>query len=604
MRDPRRDVGPRAGGRRAARRTVVLAAAVFLVAWLGACARQEVTGATDTLRPNALLPQQNTSQVAAGDDDAEEYPDGRVNRSSTRLELVDGTYNQVVGLRFAGVLVPQGVTVTGAYVQFTSTKSQAGATSLSIVGQASDDAASFTSHSTDITSRPRTAASVPWTPDAWASGDAGAAQQTPDLAPILGEIVDRPGWQAGNAVVLMVSGNGVRTAWSYDGNPPAAATLVIDYLLEDSPPSVDAFDATPNPVNLGSSTTFQWAVSDPQGQALSCDLDVDGDGVVDFHYDDCTATTSQSYRYPAGGSYHALFTVTDSDNAVDRSDIWVTVNESLVVAAAGDIACRTTSSKWNGGLGNKKYCHELYTSDEVLDMQPDAVFVLGDNQYEDGSFEQYMASYDPSWGRVKELTFPSVGNHEYLTADAAGYFQYFGDVAGDPSKGYYSFDLGNWHFVVLNSNCSRAGGCSAGRPQEKWLREDLAAHPTACTLAYWHHPLYSSGKIGGRTWTQDIWQALQDYGADVVLNGHDHNYERFAPQDAYGNYDPTGLREFVVGTGGKNYTTLGTPQPNSEVFESGTYGVLRLDLQPTSYSWEFVPEAGRTFTDSGSQACN
>jgi hypothetical protein len=212
-------------------------------------------------------------------------------------------------------------------------------------------------------------------------------------------------------------------------------------------------------------------------------------------------------------------------------------------------------------------------------------------------------AYDPSWGRFLSTTFPSVGNHEYLTPNADGYYTYFGAAAGDPAKGYYSFDIGTWHVVVINTNSSKAGGCRAGSPQEKWLRQDLAASTATCTLAMWHHPRFSSGAIGGRDWSLDMWAALQEAGAEIVLTGHDHNYERFALQDAWGAADPTGLRQFVVGTGGKNHTSLATVQPNSEVRRSGTFGVLKLNLHPTGYDWEFVPEPGENFTDVGSQAC-
>ena len=229
----------------------------------------------------------------------------------------------------------------------------------------------------------------------------------------------------------------------------------------------------------------------------------------------------------------------------------------------------------------------------------------------------FAAAYEPSWGRVRGLTHPAVGNHEYLTGSttdphtdcdptgmAAGYFGYFGAAAGDPYRGYYSYDLGAWHVVVLNSNCPEAGGCGAGTPQETWLRQDLAAHPTACTLAYWHIPLWSSGGRAARNITDLAW-ALYDYGAEVVLAGHDHIYERFAPQDPSGAADPDrGLRAFVVGTGGANHTTIETVAPNSVARNADTFGVLRMVLHPTGYDWSFVAEAGGSFHDSGSADCH
>jgi hypothetical protein len=185
--------------------------------------------------------------------------------------------------------------------------------------------------------------------------------------------------------------------------------------------------------------------------------------------------------------------------------------------------------------------------------------------------------------------------------DAAGYFDYFGELAGTPGEGYYSYDLGDWHIIALNSIIQ----VSAGSPQEQWLRSDLAAHPAVCTLAYWHYPLFSSGIVhGGDPSMRPLWQALYDYGADVVLTGHEHNYERFAPQDPQGNADPVrGIREFVVGSGGRSHYGFGAPVPNSEARNGDTYGLLKLTLHLTSYSWEFIPEPGKTFTDSGNAPC-
>jgi hypothetical protein len=243
----------------------------------------------------------------------------------------------------------------------------------------------------------------------------------------------------------------------------------------------------------------------------------------------------------------------------------------------------------------------------LLDGIEGTVFTLGDNVYDTGTASQFTNCYDPTWGRHKSRTRPSPGNHVYYTANATGYFNYFGSAAGDPTKGYYSYNLGFWHIVVINSNDScNIISCAAGSAQEQWLRVDLAGSGAACTLAYWHHPRFSSGNShGNNPAMQAIWQALYDFGADVVLTGHEHNYERFARQDAAGAADPAhGIREFVVGTGGKSHYGFGVPKPNSEVRNGDTYGVLKLTLHPTSYDWEFVPIAGQTFTDSGSESCH
>ena len=285
-----------------------------------------------------------------------------------------------------------------------------------------------------------------------------------------------------------------------------------------------------------------------------------------------------------------------------------------VIAAAGDIACDPTSSSFNAGNGTSGSCRQKYTSDLLVNGGYAAVLALGDNQYYCGGYQALLQSYDLSWGRVKSITRPAVGNHEYLTsggtgctsanAGAAGYFQYFGAAAGNPSQGYYSYDIGAWHLIALNSNCSSAGGCGASSPQGQWLEADLTAHTNICTLAYWHIPLFSSGGRASSN-TQSIWQTLYNHNADLILSGHDHIYERFAPQTPSGALDTVrGLREFIVGSGGANHTSLASIFANSEVRNVDTYGILKLTLHPTSYDWQFVPEAGKTFTDSGNTLCH
>lgn len=287
-----------------------------------------------------------------------------------------------------------------------------------------------------------------------------------------------------------------------------------------------------------------------------------------------------------------------------------------VIAAAGDIACDPSNSSFNAGNGTSNSCRQKYTSDLLVNSNPplSAVLPLGDIQYYCGGYQAFVQSYHPTWGRVKSITRPVVGNHEYLTAGgtgctinndgAAGYFQYFGAAAGDPAKGYYSYDIGTWHLVALNSNCGDAGGCGSTSPQGKWLAADLAAHTNYCTLAYWHIPLFSSGGRAAAN-TRSIWQTLYKYDVDVVLNGHDHIYERFAPQTPDGVLDlARGIRQFTVGSGGSNHTSITTIAANSELRNTTTYGVLKLTLHPTSYDWKFVPEAGKTFTDAGTANCH
>ena len=264
-----------------------------------------------------------------------------------------------------------------------------------------------------------------------------------------------------------------------------------------------------------------------------------------------------------------------------------------VLVGAGDIAsCQSSGDE---------------ATAKLIERMPDAtVFTLGDDVYEDGTATEFADCYDPTWGRFKARTHPAVGNHEYYTPGASGYYVYFGAAAGDPSKGYYSYDLGQWHVVVLNSECGQVGGCGPTSPMVGWLKSDLAAYPAVCTLAYFHKPLFSSGSEHGKDpRMRPIWDALYDGDADVVLNGHDHDYERFAPQTPDGVADPAqGIREFVVGTGGRSLYAFLPPKPNSQVRNVNTYGVLKLTLHPDSYQWKFVPVAGKTFTDSGSGECH
>jgi fibronectin type III domain protein/calcineurin-like phosphoesterase family protein len=291
-----------------------------------------------------------------------------------------------------------------------------------------------------------------------------------------------------------------------------------------------------------------------------------------------------------------------------------------VIATAGDIACDPASSSYNGGNGTSSACRQKYTSDLLVNGGFTAVLPLGDNQYYCGSLTAFNSAYDPSWGRVKGITDPTTGNHEYLTSggsggstgcdssnnNAAGYFNYFGAAAGDPTKGYYSFDIGSdWHLIALNSQCSHAGGCGTGTAQYTWLQNDLAAHAGECILAYWHIPLFSSGGRAAAN-TKPFWNLLYNAHADINLTGHDHIYERFAPQDPNGNLDSAnGIREFIVGTGGANHTSIVSIAPNSVVHDNTTFGVLELTLHQGSYNWQFVRAAGNgTFTDSGSAACH
>lgn len=238
--------------------------------------------------------------------------------------------------------------------------------------------------------------------------------------------------------------------------------------------------------------------------------------------------------------------------------------------------------------------------------QSGTLLTLGDTVYEDGTPSQFRKCYEPNWGAFRPRTRPVAGNHDYEQKGAPGYHAFFGPQAGETGRGWYSYDLAGWHLVALNSNCEAVGGCQAGSAQEQWLRADLAAHPAPCTLAYWHHPRFSSGtKHGSDPRVAGLWEALFDAGADVVLAGHEHNYERFAALDPTGTLDPdTGIREFVVGTGGRSHYGFGSPLPGSEARNSDTFGALRIALRPDGYDWRFLPVRGASFSDAGSGACH
>ena len=303
----------------------------------------------------------------------------------------------------------------------------------------------------------------------------------------------------------------------------------------------------------------------------------------------------------------------------------------IVVGTAGDIACAPGDADFNGGLGQNDRCQQMATSDLlVMDPDLDAVLTLGDTQYQSGTLFEFLGSYDPSWGRLKGITYPATGNHEYYDGNSPniGFFTYFamGSNLGNANllEGYYSFDIGNWHFIALNSVCSGqidlallghgvAPDCSENGPQANWLRADLAANADKkCTLAYWHHARFTSGTFNGphgdgpRAENELWWNLLYDHGAEIVLNGHEHYYERFAPQDVLGNADAEhGIREFIVGTGGKdNDQAFGSPAANSVVRVNGTHGIVRFYLYDDWYRWEFVPAAGQGYSESGTGVCH
>lgn len=266
-------------------------------------------------------------------------------------------------------------------------------------------------------------------------------------------------------------------------------------------------------------------------------------------------------------------------------------SDAPVLVAAGDIASCSSG-------GDEKTA-------SLVETIAGTVLAVGDLAYDSGSAKDFATCYDPSWGKFKDRTRPVPGNHEYGTPGAAGYFNYWAAVSGGIVKSYYAYGVAGWRVYALNSNCDFIGGCQDGSPEQAWLAADLQSHPTECVVAYWHHPLFSSGVHGNNGVMVDIYRTLYDAGAEIVINGHDHDYERFAPQDAAARADPVyGVREFVVGTGGKQHYHFHEIRANSEVRNQPTNGVLKLTLGSGTYRWQFIPVNGETFPDSGSGACH
>ncbi len=284
---------------------------------------------------------------------------------------------------------------------------------------------------------------------------------------------------------------------------------------------------------------------------------------------------------------------------------------ATLTAAPGVGQTATATLVGAGDIASCSQSNDSATA-RLLGNIPGTVYTLGDNAYPYGSAANFRNCYDPTWGNYKKRTKPSLGNHEYYdenynsTTAAGPYFDYFGARAGARGKGYYSYDRGSWHIVVLNSNCEKVGGCESDSPQGRWLRNDLANNPSLCTLAYFHRPLYSTGTNVAGTDVRPFWSMLHNRDADLIVSGHAHRYERFAPMTPSGTPSANGVRQIVAGTGGQpggDEVSL-ADAPNLEVVKTGVFGVLRLNLRADSYAWKFVPIAGQTFTDSGTTPCH
>jgi PKD repeat protein len=424
-------------------------------------------------------------------------------------------------------------------------------------------------------------------------------------APAFGSALDTAGAAAAGEwielnVTAVVTGNGTYsfalTSTSTNsaifssreaGQPPEL--LITRSGGEAEPIPVAAFIATP----LSGTAPLAIDFTDTStGPASTWAWDFDNDGTVDS----TAERPIHIYREP--GQYSVGLTVTNSSGGDS------VVRDRLILVAPGPETSPGDSVMV--GAGDIAACNVL--GDEataaLIDGIPGTVFTTGDNVYDDGTAEEFAQCYHPSWGRHLARTRPTVGNHEYRTANASPYFSYFGAAAGQPGEGWYSYDLAGWHVVVLNSNCGHIGGCNAGSAQDTWLRADLAASDATCTVALWHHPRFSSGHHGNESEMANFWSALEAEGTELLLVGHDHNYERFGPQTAAGAPSSTGIREIVVGTGGKSLSPLLSVKPNSEVRDSSTAGVLKLTLHAAGYSWEFLPTTTGGFVDAGSDTCH
>jgi len=415
---------------------------------------------------------------------------------------------------------------------------------------------------------------------------------------------DRPprsaSWTSSNANVATVSGSGMAHGiaagdvliLATSGSKKDSAAVTVVPKDQPPPPPVASVEVTPTSatIQVGQTVQLTAAPKDSNGNPLA-------GRTVTWSTDNASAATVSSSGLVTGVGVGSATITATSEGKSGGATVTVTSGSGTTVTlvGAGDIAeCGSGTDDSTAAL---------------LGRVGGAVFTAGDNAYPDGYYQDYANCWAPSWGRYQALVHPAAGNHEYhdvITSGGADYYRYFyrdhGTFVGDSGKYYYSYDLGAWHVVVLNTFIDM----SVGSPQEQWLRADLAASTKQCTLAYMHYARFSSGSVhGSYAALQPLWQALYDYGAEIAIAGHDHEYERFAPQTPDGQLDTArGIRSFVVGTGGGGLYSFGTPLPNSEVRNNTTWGVLKLTLRDGDYDWQFVPITGQTFTDAGSGSCH
>jgi parallel beta-helix repeat protein len=501
-----------------------------------------------------------TSQVVSSSDDAEEVvSSGSMDLTSTDLELgADNGTNQWIGIRFNTITLPRNATIINAYIEFEVDETGSDATSVMIQGQASDNAATFTTTARNISSRPRTTAQVAWNNiPAWTT--VNAKWQTPNISSVIQEIVNRTAWASGNSIVIIINGTGRRTAESYNGEIPAAPKLVIQYTTGATP--------IPGP----SSTSMPAPSATPIPASTATPLPAPS----------ATPTTASS--------------------------------GSMVVVAVGDIH----------GEGADSQAVDLLNM--VDSINPAAILGLGDFQYTSGTCANFTTSgrYDTDWGLQNYRIYPTFGpTHDYAgtTTGSRADLYFSGDCAGqrNPQSAAaallggtigpmqpYSFDVGSWHIISLPSLCYRYG-CDANAITT-WLTNDLKTHTNTCTIAYFHEAYWTSTTSGHTpVLSMKPWvQLLYDNGVELLLQGHNHDYERFYPQNMSNQRDDAkGITSFVVGTGGIGFYTFSNTAPNSAARTDNTYGLLKLTLNSGSYNWQFVPTSGGTFTDSGSAICH
>jgi hypothetical protein len=466
-----------------------------------------------------------------------------------------------------------------------------------------------------------------------------SASAATTLTPVADSYVqaDLPGSNFGTATSMKVDGSPVSVSYlkfvvSGVGGPPTKATVRVFNSLS----TTTAIDLQPVADNGWTETGITYsnrpapggtAIAPPKPWGTDVWLTYDvtslisGDGTYSFALDTTSSTSKSLPTRESSTNQPQLVVETGTPDPSPTSTAASppsTSGPSTVIAVGGDVACGTTEANYNGGAGTDTACHMQQTSDLVLAMSPAQVFALGDLQYNSGSLADFNVSYNNSWGRFKGITKPVVGNHEYGTSGAAGYYTYFGSAASPQESGctknclgYYSFDVGvgtsKWHIAVISSECTRIGGgvgCAKDSPQYNWLKADLAANSgTTCTAVLTHRPRWASNSFASPD-IQPLVDLMDAYHVDLLLAGHAHSYERFAPQNAAGQADANGIREIVVGTGGRDSQGFGTVVPNSLVRKNHIFGVMKLTLHPTGYDWQFVADPSTPFSDSGSGTCS